>query len=119
VNAIQETLAQLHADPGIKAASVVTLDGLVAADVLDPRLRSDVIAGLASYLLMTTNRSLREAGLGGCAQFVLHATHGKVILVALAGAYLVVVFDQFADLQHVKSRVATAAQQIRSSSHLG
>jgi predicted regulator of Ras-like GTPase activity (Roadblock/LC7/MglB family) len=119
VNAIQETLSQLHSSPGIKAASVVTLDGLVAADSLDARFRSDVIAGLASYLLMTTNKSLHEGGLADCEHLVLHATHGKVILAALEDAYLVVVFDQFADMQEIRTSVDAAASRIRTSSRIG
>lgn len=119
MNIIQDTLTKLHAAPGIKAASVLTLDGLVAADALDPRFRSDVIAGLASYLLMTTNKSLGEGGLGPCAQLLLHATHGKVILTSLEDAYLVVVFDQFADLQDVRGSVAEAAGRIRASARIG
>ncbi|MCA8976622.1 MAG: roadblock/LC7 domain-containing protein [Planctomycetes bacterium] len=118
MNAIQETLEQLHSTPGIKVASVVTLDGLVAAEVLDERFRSDVIAGLASYLLMTTNKSLREGGFGECSQFLLHATHGKVILSALRDAYLVVVFDQFADMASVRASVKTAALRIRNTSRI-
>lgn len=119
MNVIKDVLLQLHGEAGIKAASVLTLDGLVAADALDSRFSSDVIAGLASYLLMTTNKSLREGGLGGCSQFTLHATHGKVILAALEDAYLVVVFDQFADIQAVRASTMDAAQRIRSAARLG
>ena len=118
MNAIHETLEELHRNSGIRGASVVTLDGLVAADSLDVGFSSDVVAGLASFLLMTMNRSLREGGMGECRQFMLHATHGKVVLMALDDAYLVVVFDQFADVQAVKGEIAEAAERIRRSSHL-
>ena len=56
---IHEMLTELRRTPGIKGAAVLTADGLVAAESLDERYRSEVVAGLTSYLLMTTNRSLR------------------------------------------------------------
>jgi predicted regulator of Ras-like GTPase activity (Roadblock/LC7/MglB family) len=86
VNAIRDTIEELHRTAGVKGVSVVTLDGLVVSDCLDASFDSEAIAGLASFLLMTTNRSLREGGLGECSQFMLHATHGKVILTALTPA---------------------------------
>ncbi|MCA8949841.1 MAG: roadblock/LC7 domain-containing protein [Planctomycetes bacterium] len=118
MNAIQDTLESLHRITGIKGGAVVTLDGLVAAESLDDRFSSDVVGGLASFLLMTMNRSLREGGLGDCRQFMLHATHGKVILTALDEAYLVVIFDQFADVATVRSEVAEAATRIRHTARL-
>ena len=89
-----------------------------AAEALDERFSSEVIAGLASYLLMTTNKSLREGGLEACTQFMLHATNGKVILAALEDAYLVVVFDQFADAVLVGESVNDAAAVIRNAARL-
>lgn len=119
MNAIHDTLEELHRTSGVRGASVVTLDGLVAAESLDDRFSGEVVAGLASFLLMSLNRSLREGGLGECTQFMLHATHGKVILTALDDAYLVVVFDQFADVAAIKSEVVEAAKRIRRSSRIG
>lgn len=118
MNAIRDTLEELHQTPGIKGASVVSLDGLVVSEFHRGHFDSEAVAGLASFLLMTTNRSLREGGLGECSQFTLHATHGKVILTALEEAYLVVMFDQFADLKVVKQRAGEAAQRIRRSSRM-
>lgn len=115
---IHEMLTELRRTPGIKGAAVLTADGLVAAESLDERYRSEVVAGLTSYLLMTTNRSLREGGLGDCSQFVLHATHGKAVFVALEQAYLVVMFDQFADLQGARQEVVDVAQRIRRSARM-
>jgi predicted regulator of Ras-like GTPase activity (Roadblock/LC7/MglB family) len=119
MNKIQESLEELRAVAGVKGAAVVMGDGLVAAESLDERYRSEVVAGLTSYLLMTTNRSLDEGGLGDCTQFVLHATHGRVMFLALGESYLVVIFDQFADLQGVSSDVQEAAQRIRRLTRLG
>lgn len=113
MNKIQDLLVELRRTPGIKGAAVLTADGLVAAESLDARYRSEVVAGLTSYMLMTTNRSLREGGLGDCSQFVLHATHGKAMFIALEQSFLVVMFDQFADLPAARREVQDAASRIR------
>jgi predicted regulator of Ras-like GTPase activity (Roadblock/LC7/MglB family) len=116
---IHDTVADLHRLPGVKGAAVLTLDGLVAAESLDQGLGSEVMAGLTSFLMMTTNRSLEEGNLGRCSQFVLHATNGKAILHGLEDAYLVVMFDQFADVTQVRREIQDAAQCIRRASRLG
>ena len=117
-----ESLDAAHAAvrlPGQEAASELYFGNLrrILATTDDAR-HGDVVGGLASFLLMTMNRSLREGGLGDCRQFMLHATHGKVILTALDEAYLVVIFDQFADVATVRSEVAEAATRIRHTARL-
>lgn len=116
---IRDTIEEIRQSEGVKGAAVVTLDGLVVAESLEACHRGDVLAGLASYLLMTTNKSLGEGGLGSCRQFVLHATHGKVVFDQLEDAYLCVIYDQFADLQSVRRDVEEAAHRIRRNSRLG
>jgi predicted regulator of Ras-like GTPase activity (Roadblock/LC7/MglB family) len=118
MNKIQESIDELRGVAGVKGAAVVMGDGLVAAESLDELFRSEVVAGLTSYLLMTTNRSLGEGGLADCSQFVLHATHGRVMFLSLGEAYLVVIFDQFADLQAATGDVQEAAQRIRRLTRL-
>ncbi len=115
---IKDTLVELRRTAGIKGVALLTADGLVAAEVLDERFPSDVVAGLSSYLLMTANRSLEEGGLGSCSQFVLHATHGRAVFVALEGSYLVVLFDQFADVESARTEIQDAVQQIRRTARL-
>jgi predicted regulator of Ras-like GTPase activity (Roadblock/LC7/MglB family) len=113
MNKIQDVVTELRGVPGIKGAAVVTLDGLVAAAALDAGTGADVVAGLASYLLMTTNKSLEEGGMGACSRLSLTATHGKAVFVDLAQSYLVVLFDQFADLAATRKDVDEAAARIR------
>lgn len=115
---IQEMVVELRSTPGIKGVALITSDGLVAAESLDERYRSEVVAGLTSYLLMTTNRSLREGGLGQCTQFVLHATHGKAVFTTLDDSYLVVLFDQFADLTAARREVQGIAGRLRRATRL-
>lgn len=116
---IQEALADLHRVPGVKGAALVTRDGLLAAQSLDKRFGSDVVAGLTSYLLMTTNRCLEEGQMAAAAQIVVHASNGKAILVGLDDSCLVVLLDQFSDTAQARRDAHDAAQRIRRLSRLG
>jgi predicted regulator of Ras-like GTPase activity (Roadblock/LC7/MglB family) len=115
---IHDAIAELHRLPGVKASALVTNDGLVAAESLDQRFPSDVVAGLTSYLLMTTNRCLEEGKLGKASQIVVQASNGKAILTTLDDACLVVLLDQFADATQAKKDVQEAAQRIRRLSRI-
>lgn len=115
---IQDVIVELHRVPGVKGVALVTNDGLVAAESLDERFTTDVVAGLTSYLLMTTNRCLEEGHLGKAAQIVVHASNGKAILTSLDDSCLVVLLDQFGDPGKAKRDVQEAAQRIRRLSRM-
>ncbi len=115
---IHDAVAEVRRAPGVKGAAVLTLDGLVAAASLDETLNGDALAGLASYLLMSTNKCLTEGAMGGCARLTLHATHGKAIFVDLGDSTLVVVFDQFSDVERARKDIDDAAMRIRRASRL-
>ena len=115
---IQDAVNDLRRAAGVRGAAVLTTDGLVAAQALESGLGSDVLAGLASYLLMTTRKSLAEGSLGACTQLTLHATHGKAVFVDLVDSYLVVMFDQFADVAQAQRQVHDAAVRIRRASRV-
>ena len=115
---IQDAIAELRHAAGVRGAAVVTSDGLVAASSLATGLDSDVISGLSSYLMMMTNRSLDEGGYGACTKLLLNATHGKAVFVQLDDSYLVVVFDQFAEIEQADREVDEAAERIRRASRL-
>lgn len=115
---IHDCVAELHRLPGVKGAALITNDGLVVASSLHASLNAEVISGLTSYLLMTTQRCLEEGCLGRATQYVLTATHGKAIVVGIDDSSLVVMLDQFADLTQAKREAAEAAQRIRRASRL-
>ena len=110
---IQETLNELRRAAGVRGSALLTPDGLMVAHTLDAQFREDVVAGLTSFLLMTTHRCLRENSMGSFQQFVLHATHGKAVFVELDTSYLVVLLDQFADLDSSRQEIQGAAQRLR------
>jgi len=118
VSSIQESLNDLRRASGVKGCVLLTDDGLVVAQALDNRFRDDVIAGLASYLVMTTNRSLAEAELGRFDQLTVHATHGKAVLVGLENSFLVVLLSQFADLDACRGEIQGAVQRLRRMSRM-
>ena len=115
---IHDAVAEVRRAPAVKGAAVVTRDGLVAAASLDETLAADVLAGLASYLLMSTNKCLAEGSLGSCSRMSVHATHGKSVFVDLGDSTLVVVFDQFSDVAAARKEIDDAAQRIRRASRL-
>ncbi len=115
---IQEVISELKCAPGVRGAAVVTSDGLVAASALATGLDADVIAGLASYMMMATARSLREGGYGPCTRLMLNATHGKAVLVELEDSYLVVLFDQFAEVEQADVEVDDAVERIQQATRL-
>ena len=118
MSAIQDSLNDLRRAAGVKACLVVTTDGLVVAESQSNKYRDDIVAGLASYLAMTTNKALTEAELGHFESFTLHAAHGKSVIVDLGEALLVVLLDQFADLEASRSEIQGTAQRVRRTTRL-
>ncbi|MBK8099749.1 MAG: roadblock/LC7 domain-containing protein [Planctomycetes bacterium] len=115
---IQEALTELRRAPGVKGGALVTADGLMVAQSLDPRFHDEAVAGLTSFLLSTTCKSLADGGMGTCERFVLHATHGRAVFAAVEESFLVVLLDQFADFDGCKAEIDVAVQQLRRSSRL-
>lgn len=118
VNTIQEALRGLcdHAD--VRGAAVVTLDGLVAASEMVEELAADVVAGLASYLMVTADRSLGEGCYGPCERLTVDAEHGKVVLVALEDSYLVVLLDASSSGHSCDGAIEAVATRLRGAARL-
>lgn len=110
---IKEALVALRGTPGVKGVALLTADGLVAASSLDEACNTDALAGLASYLMTSTNRALKDGAMGACTRVTIQASNGKAQIVDLADSTLVVVFDQFADLAAARRPVDEAVARIR------
>ncbi|MEZ5966041.1 MAG: roadblock/LC7 domain-containing protein [Planctomycetota bacterium] len=115
---IRDVLDSLREVPGIKGAALVTPDGIVIATSLPATLNADVVAGLASFLITTTRRSLSEGGLGDFCRFVVQATNGKILLMDLGDSFLIVHTDQFARLESSRMEVDEAAREIQRLSRV-
>lgn len=118
VNAIQEALRGLCEHADVRGAAVVTPDGLVAASEMVEELAADVVAGLASYLMITADRSLGEGCYGPCERLTIDAEHGKVVLVALEDSYLVVLLDAFSPGHGAGGAVDAVATRLRGAARL-
>lgn len=110
---IQEALAGLRSTPGVKGVALLTADGLVAAAALDAACDAEALAGLASYLMTSTNRALQEGAMGPCARVTIQASNGKAQIVEMPESSLVVLFDQFADVAAARRPVDETVARIR------
>ena len=115
---IQDAIAELRHAPGVRGAAVVTVDGLTAAASLASGLDGEVIPGLTTYLRMTTNRILSQRDDPDDQKGLLDATHGKAVVVELDDSFLVVLFDQFAEISQADREVEDAVHRIRRASRL-
>lgn len=117
-NEIPGILSALNKVNGVVGSAVLTNDGIVVASQLGQGFLDDVVAGLSSFLISTTRRSLQEAGMGQFDRFVLNATHGKVVLVDIGEAFLIVLTNQFASLKHCVGAIQEAASDLRRVSKI-
>jgi predicted regulator of Ras-like GTPase activity (Roadblock/LC7/MglB family) len=115
---IHDALTDLRGVPGVKGAAVLTQDGLVAAASLENAASAETLAGIASWLLMTTVKILRDGGMGGMHRLVVQATHGKAVLIDLQESCLVVMLDQFTDADQAAAEIDEAALRIRRASRV-
>lgn len=110
---IHEALTGLRSTPGVKGVALLTSDGLVAAASLDQGCNDEALAGLASYLMTSTNRALQEGAMGPCTRVTIQASNGKAQIVEMPESSLVVLFDQFADVGAARRPVDEAVARIR------
>ena len=110
---IHEALTGLRSTPGVKGVALLTSDGLVAAASLDAACDAEALAGLASYLMTSTNRALQEGAMGPCSRVTIQASNGKAQIVEMPESSLVVLFDQFADVGAARRPVDEAVARIR------
>lgn len=118
MNAISELLEELRDRPGINGAAVVTSDGIMVASVLKERFSDDLVAGLASFLITTTKRAMGSQGQQRFSRFVMHATHGKVILVDIGSAFLIVITDQFVDMAPLLEEIDEIGKRLTRASRI-
>jgi predicted regulator of Ras-like GTPase activity (Roadblock/LC7/MglB family) len=115
---IQDVLTDLKSLLGVKGTALVTPEGLMIASALGTQLESDVVAGLASFLITTIRRSLHEGQVGQFRRCILNSTHGKVVLVDLGESFLFVATDQFANLEALLQEVQDACRKIKRLSQM-
>jgi len=110
---MEKVLSELNSAVGVKGSAVVTKDGILVKSALDPGLKEEVVSALSSFLITTTGRALKDCGIDAFERFIITSTHGKVILVNLAEAYLVVVADQFINIDLTLVEIMSTARKLK------
>ena len=118
MTSIQETLTELQQTIASKGSLFMLHDGTVVAHALDESLDPDTVSGLTSFLTSTLNRGLSEGGMGGFSTFNIYSTHGKVLVVDLGEAYLVILTNQFGVLDGSMPEIQEATRELRRMSRI-
>ncbi len=112
MSAIQELLDELNLRDGVRGSALATADGIMVASALQDRFQEDVVSGLASFLVWTTRRAMGDGDVR-LDRFVMHATHGKLVIVDIGEAFLVVISDQFAPMDVLLVDIDETARLLR------
>jgi len=115
---MQRILAELNEEVGVKGSAVVTEDGILVTSALSSSMQGEVISALSSFLISTTKRALTECGMEHFGRFIITSTHGKLVLVTLPKSYLVVVADQFINLDVTLLTIQGAAKKLEKMSQI-
>lgn len=118
MNDMEKVLSRLNERAAAKGSVVVTNDGMVVADDMRKDMRKDIVGALSSFLISATDRCLRQGEIGTFGRMVMTATHGKVVIQSLHEFFLVVVVDQFADMQITLEAVTEAGAKLRELTHI-
>jgi uncharacterized protein len=113
-----EILDGLNARPGIRGSLVATPDGMVVAARLNGTFDPEVAAALTSTLLAGAHEVGEQCGQQQVHRFVLVATRGKVIMLDLGNAYLVVLTDRHIDMSQGLIEIESAAKALRKMGRL-
>lgn len=113
-----EVLDELNTRPGIRGSLVATPDGMVVASRLQGTFDPETAAALTSALLAGAQAIGRHCAGQGIQRFALVSTRGKVIMVDLGNAYLVVVTDRHIDLQGGLIEIESSANTLRKLGRL-
>jgi uncharacterized protein len=115
---MHEVLDELNSRPGIRGALVATPDGMVVASRLNGAFDPETAAALTSTLVAGAHEVGHQCGDQAMSRFILVSTRGKVIMVDLGNAYLVVVTERHIDLNQGLIEIESAAQTLRRMGRL-
>lgn len=109
---MQDILQELNQNVGILGSIVISTDGMVIAQALGPELDGDVLAAIASRVIMSTKRALSALGSEDLTKYIISSRHGRMMLIDIDIAYLVVVTNQNVDLSQTLVEIDSAAYKI-------
>lgn len=108
-----EVLEHLNGIPGVKGSLVMTPDGIVVASNIEDHLDDETTAAHLGQAVTRTHRLLEAGAFPPLVEMVLVATRGKIVIVNLESCLLVVVTNQFIDLDVGVLEIKSAAMRIR------
>lgn len=115
---IHDILSDLSQTHGVKGCAVITSDGIMVSSSFKDTEQDDLVAGLTSFLTSTLRRVLHEGGMPPFSRLTMHCTHGKVLLIDIGQALLVVLADQFGGLEACLPDIQEAAHQLRRQARI-
>ena len=115
---MKDLLAPLREMRDVRGCAVMTHDGMLVVGSLPPDSPEEVVAALTSFMVTTTNRSLRENGLENFESMMLTATNGNLLLISIGQSYLVTITDQFVDARELWEVARQTAQAVREAGKL-
>lgn len=109
---MRKILKQLNQEVGVKGSLVAGPDGLVVMAELGEELEDDIVAAMASNTIRTTKQALELLGSKRFDRFVLIAPHGRIVLVDIDPAILLVVTDKNINIDHTIMAINGAAHRL-------
>ncbi len=110
---MHEVLDELVTVPGIKGGIVVTPDGIVVISRLANELDEDTTAALVGNVVTQTLKLLGLGRYEDMDRMILSASRGKIVIENLGNCLLVVVTNQFINLDVTFLEIKSAAKRIR------
>ena len=115
---MRSVLKRLNDVVGVMGSLVLTRDGIVIASHLSKSLHEDLVAAMASNVILAVRRSLEKHGMRHFARITLVASHGKMVFTDTGPAFLVVVMDRNVELGPVGIEIESAAMRIRQQGEI-
>ena len=115
---INEILEELQQTVAVNGALLMLHDGTTVAHSLAESLEAELVSGLTSFLTSTLHRALSDGEMGVFTSFNVHSTHGRILIVDLGEAYLVVLTNQFGSLSVGMPEIQDATIQLRRLSRI-
>lgn len=110
---MREVLRKLNETPGIKGSLVLTTDGIVVIADLSSELDEDTTAALVGNVVTQTMQLLGSGEYSAMDRMIMTASRGKIVIENLENCLLVVVTNQFTNLDVTMLEIASAAKLIR------
>ena len=110
---MREVLKELNTLPGIKGSLVVTPDGIVVTSELSNELDEDTTAALVGNVVTQTVRLLDIGQFDEMDRMILTASRGKIVIQNLTNCHLVVVTNQFINIDLTLLEITSAAAKLR------